>query len=553
MIETVVIDTPSLGDRSYLVTDGTAALVVDPQRDIDRILVAAADRGVAVTHVFETHIHNDYVSGGLALAGETGAVYHVNGTDDVALRRTAIGDGDVIEAGAMRVRVMATPGHTWSHLAYVVTDAEPGTWPASSPAARCCTGSTGRPDLLGARHAPALAAAQHASACRLAVPLPGAHAGLPDARLRQSSARPRPRAWGTGAGLDDRRGGAGEPGADYGRDRYVASAAGRPGCVPRVLHKDGPVEHARRGRARPAAATARAARPGAGAGRGRGLGGGPAGPPRVRGRARARFAQLPARWCVRHEPGLAAARRCRADPARQRPGPGRGRAAGTGQDRRGPDRLRRHRHPGGLAGRRGSRPRSRCPGSTAWPPPGAGGGITILDVRRPLEWAASHIDGAVHIPLHELPGRLGELPAAGPARPRLVWGTARAGTGPAWPPPCWPPRGTWSPSWTTTTAGRPGQDCRSPAAPPPPRPPPKARSPAPGCCSRRRPPGRRCRPPPRCPWAGEAGRGSRAPITGELRRTGARDRVDVPGGHGLPVERPGAFRPPPGPCRCRRR
>jgi hypothetical protein len=46
LIEVVVIDTPSLGDRSYLVTDGTAALVVDPQRDIDRILVAAAEHGV---------------------------------------------------------------------------------------------------------------------------------------------------------------------------------------------------------------------------------------------------------------------------------------------------------------------------------------------------------------------------------------------------------------------------------------------------------------------------------------------------------------------------
>ena len=78
MIEVVVIETPSLGDRSYLVTDGSAALVIDPQRDIDRILVAAADRGVAVTHVFETHIHNDYVSGGLALAGETGAAYHLS-------------------------------------------------------------------------------------------------------------------------------------------------------------------------------------------------------------------------------------------------------------------------------------------------------------------------------------------------------------------------------------------------------------------------------------------------------------------------------------------
>jgi glyoxylase-like metal-dependent hydrolase (beta-lactamase superfamily II) len=55
---------------------------------------------VEVTGVFETHIHNDYVSGGLALAGETGAAYHVNGADDVALRWAAIGDGDVIEPAA---------------------------------------------------------------------------------------------------------------------------------------------------------------------------------------------------------------------------------------------------------------------------------------------------------------------------------------------------------------------------------------------------------------------------------------------------------------------
>ena len=75
--------------------------------------MAAADRGVAVTDVFETHIHNDYVSGGLALAGETGAAYHVNGADDVALRRTAIGDGDVIVAGGV---AGAGPRHPRPHL-----------------------------------------------------------------------------------------------------------------------------------------------------------------------------------------------------------------------------------------------------------------------------------------------------------------------------------------------------------------------------------------------------------------------------------------------------
>ena len=62
------IETPSLGDRSYVVHDGEVALVVDPQRDIDRVLDLAAEAGVRVTHIFETHIHNDYVTGGLALA-----------------------------------------------------------------------------------------------------------------------------------------------------------------------------------------------------------------------------------------------------------------------------------------------------------------------------------------------------------------------------------------------------------------------------------------------------------------------------------------------------
>ncbi|MEO7752873.1 MAG: MBL fold metallo-hydrolase, partial [Terracoccus sp.] len=72
MATIVPIDTPTLGDRSYLAHDGRVALVVDPQRDIDRVLALAADAGVTITHVFETHIHNDYVTGGWALAQATG-------------------------------------------------------------------------------------------------------------------------------------------------------------------------------------------------------------------------------------------------------------------------------------------------------------------------------------------------------------------------------------------------------------------------------------------------------------------------------------------------
>src|SRR5690349_24170046 len=100
-VEVVAIDTPALGDRSYLAHDGDVALVVDPQRDIDRVLDLAAARGVRITDVFETHLHNDYVTGGLALARATGAAYHVNVADPVTFDRVAVSDGDKIEISAV--------------------------------------------------------------------------------------------------------------------------------------------------------------------------------------------------------------------------------------------------------------------------------------------------------------------------------------------------------------------------------------------------------------------------------------------------------------------
>ena len=72
-----IIETSGLGDRSYLVDEGGLAVVIDPQRDIDRVLNLARDRGVQITHVLETHIHNDYVTGGLELSRTTGAEYVV--------------------------------------------------------------------------------------------------------------------------------------------------------------------------------------------------------------------------------------------------------------------------------------------------------------------------------------------------------------------------------------------------------------------------------------------------------------------------------------------
>ncbi|SPT63719.1 MBL fold metallo-hydrolase [Actinomadura madurae] len=175
MAHVEVVETSSLGDRSYLAHDGHVALVVDPQRDIDRFLAMAGRLDVRITHVAETHLHNDYVSGGLALAKATGATYLLASDEDVRFDRTGIGDGDEVAASdALVLRGVATPGHTFHHLSYVLSG--PGGPEGVFTGGSLLFGTTGRTDLLGAEHAHDLARRQHASARRLADLLPdGAH------------------------------------------------------------------------------------------------------------------------------------------------------------------------------------------------------------------------------------------------------------------------------------------------------------------------------------------------------------------------------------------
>jgi glyoxylase-like metal-dependent hydrolase (beta-lactamase superfamily II) len=179
-ITVISLETPTLGDRSYLVHDGEVAFVVDPQRDIDRILALLAAHGLRLTHVFESHIHNDYVTGGFALAGRTGAAYLVNAHDQVSFDRTPVRDGEVLEIGPwMQVTAVATPGHTYTHLSYVLTDATTGERMAVFSGGSLLYGATGRPDLLGPEHTDHLVRAQYASARRLAEMLPDTAEVLP--------------------------------------------------------------------------------------------------------------------------------------------------------------------------------------------------------------------------------------------------------------------------------------------------------------------------------------------------------------------------------------
>ncbi len=165
------IETPDLGDRSYVVSDGTSAVVIDPQRDVDRVEALLERLGVPATMVLETHLHNDYVTGGHALARRSGATYVVSGRDDVAFERCSAHGGDELSVGSMTVRVLETPGHTDNHLTYVVSD-HSGQPPAVFSGGSLLYGSVGRTDLLGEDRTDDLTHKQWRSARKLAEVLP---------------------------------------------------------------------------------------------------------------------------------------------------------------------------------------------------------------------------------------------------------------------------------------------------------------------------------------------------------------------------------------------
>ena len=171
MIEIQTIETSSLGDRSYLATDGVVAIVVDPQRDIDRVQALAGERGVRVTHVLETHVHNDYVTGGLELARQAGADYVLAAGSGVEFDHVAVGDGQVLEAGEMRLRVLFTPGHTHHHVSYALEDADGEVFGVFTGGSMLY-GATGRTDLVAPEDTLGLTHDQYHSVQRLARELP---------------------------------------------------------------------------------------------------------------------------------------------------------------------------------------------------------------------------------------------------------------------------------------------------------------------------------------------------------------------------------------------
>lgn len=172
-MEISIIETSGLGDRSYLVARDGVAVVIDPQRDIDRVLALAERQQVRITHVAETHLHNDYVTGGLELSRTVGAEYAVPAGDDVDYPRRAVADGDVIDAGPISLEVLHTPGHTHHHVSYVLRD-ETGAVRGVFTGGSMLYGTTGRTDLISPDDTEKLSRAQYHSVHRLADRLPPA-------------------------------------------------------------------------------------------------------------------------------------------------------------------------------------------------------------------------------------------------------------------------------------------------------------------------------------------------------------------------------------------
>lgn len=167
-MEIVTIETPELGDRSYVVGEsgsGGRAVVVDPQRDLDRVEAVLASEGWTCVLVVETHLHNDYVSGGLERSRRTGAEYAVHGGDEVSFQRRPVRDGDVLTVGALELRVVDTPGHTEHHVSYVIGGQPAAVFSGGS----LLYGAVGRTDLVHPGRTEDLTHAQYHSARKLAL------------------------------------------------------------------------------------------------------------------------------------------------------------------------------------------------------------------------------------------------------------------------------------------------------------------------------------------------------------------------------------------------
>lgn len=166
---------PGLGHASYLCADPDAgvAFVVDPARDVEAYLAAAARLGVLITHSFETHLHNDYLSGSRALSELRPITVVAPRSAELRYAHRAIDDGEMVRVGELAVRALATPGHTPEHMAWLVADLRRADEPQYLfSGGALLVGHIARVDLLGPEMAERLTREAFATLRDRVLPLP---------------------------------------------------------------------------------------------------------------------------------------------------------------------------------------------------------------------------------------------------------------------------------------------------------------------------------------------------------------------------------------------
>jgi len=162
VLESILTD--GIAQLSYLVADTAtgAAAVIDPRTDVEIYEKLARKHGVSITHIFETHIHADFVSGSRSLADRVGtAEVYLSGVQaDYDFKANSVKDGQEFDFGSFTLTSRHTPGHTPEHLSYVLCEAKHPDRPwAVFTGDSLFVGSAGRPDLLGSNETDELAKA----------------------------------------------------------------------------------------------------------------------------------------------------------------------------------------------------------------------------------------------------------------------------------------------------------------------------------------------------------------------------------------------------------
>jgi len=143
------VDT-GLGNSAYLIGshDTKQGILIDPLRDVDRYLSAASERGLTLTHVLDTHLHADFVSGNREIASQTGALIGASAEAKLGFDHKPLTEESIIDLGAFQIRVMNTPGHTPEHISFLIVDADGKTPSALFSGGALIVGGAARTDLL---------------------------------------------------------------------------------------------------------------------------------------------------------------------------------------------------------------------------------------------------------------------------------------------------------------------------------------------------------------------------------------------------------------------